>query len=411
MRPATERSRHERGCDDSESHQRTQPQSCSEMGERDRRCGEERFLVIHSALTTQRCLCDPDRSTRHRRADSLAASCSDSQAATAALLLTCPHLSCRPDSLSLPMSSFSHAPLLGAGGGTAVSSGPVAQWEGARKRSRQLETQLYNKLQEFAKVQTDIMNEAAQAGSRRPQHAGRQAQIDLELGRASAASSSAASAASSSSSGLSSPLLQYESLVGELEQLLQSLAQTIDVMEKLLPDSGGGSGGGAAVAALATDGNRYLLSKSQTILRENRIEFVRTRTNIQSALARAELLSGARERRDDPNSASAQRGHTEQLLREGKSLQHSLDRTDDVIASGPHAHCWLRLRVSPFAQNLTPALLLCSSVAAKRCPHATHCRVRVPCLLVCAASFSSSTPLSLWSVSSSRASTSASNET
>lgn len=183
-------------------------------------------------------------------------------------------------------------------------------------------------------MQTDIMNEAAQAGSRRSQHAGRQAQIDLEMGRAAAASSSSASSASSSSSGgLSSPLLQYESLVGELEQLLQSLAQTIDVMEKLLPDSGGGSGGGAAVAALATDGNRYLLSKSQTILRENRIEFVRTRTNIQSALARAELLSGARERRDDPNSSSAQRGHTEQLLREGKSLQHSLDRADDVIAS------------------------------------------------------------------------------
>ena len=229
-------------------------------------------------------------------------------------------------------------------------------WESARKKSRQLETQLYKKLQEFAQVQTALMNEAAQ-GKRSAQQQSKQAHTgssDLEMGRTVPSSSSsglAASSASSSSSSVfpgSSPLLQYESLVGDLDQLLQSFASTIDAMAKILADSSSGSGGAgggsssigvssslsaASKDSLATDANLYLVSKARSVLQENVHEFRRTKQNIQAALARQELLSGAAERNSEGTGAAATRGRTEQLLREGRGLQHSLDRADDVIAS------------------------------------------------------------------------------
>jgi hypothetical protein len=239
--------------------------------------------------------------------------------------------------------SQSSAPLLGVGAAASTSHAAQTAWESARKKSRQLETQLYKKLQEFAQVQTQLMNDAAQG--RRPNRA---TAIDIELGRAGAsaagasASASAAAVASSGSSGLAglSPLLQYEQLTGELEQLLSSFSTTIDAMARMLSDGGGGGGAFGAGSSssnsgnLATEANQYLLSKARQTLHENSVEFRRTKQNISAALTRQELLSGAAERRGDgAGGSSAERGRTEQLLREGRSLQHSLDRTDDVLAS------------------------------------------------------------------------------
>src|SRR4051812_27069510 len=55
------------------------------------------------------------------------------------------------------MTTHSSAPLLGGLGSSpssASSGSAAAAWESARKKSRQLETQLYKRLQEFAQVQT-----------------------------------------------------------------------------------------------------------------------------------------------------------------------------------------------------------------------------------------------------------------
>jgi len=231
------------------------------------------------------------------------------------------------------MSSQSNAPLLGGAGSSSASSasssstsGVIVAWESARKKSRQLETQLYKKLQEFAQVQTALMNDAAQ-GRRNQRHG----QVDLEMGRSSASASSASAAASSSSAAANAagmtPLLQYESLVGELEQLLSAFASTVDAMGKMLSDAS--AGGPGAARELASDANQYLLTKNRNILHDNQLEFRRTTQNIQAALARQELMSGASQRSAE---GASMRGRTEQLLREGKSLQHSLDRADDVIA-------------------------------------------------------------------------------
>jgi len=228
--------------------------------------------------------------------------------------------------------SQSTDPLLGMAGAASSSSSSAvpSAWESARKKSRQLETQLYKKLQEFAQVQTVLMNDAVQG--RRNNRAGN---IDLEMGRAAVAGASvAAAAAAAGSAGLAglSPLLQYEQLTGELEQLLSSFSLTIDAMARMLSDGGDGSGGGGG---LATEANQYLLSKARQTLQENTLEFRRTKQNITAALTRQELMAGAAERRAE--TSSTERGRTEQLLREGRSLQHSLERTDDVMAQAAAA--------------------------------------------------------------------------
>lgn len=228
------------------------------------------------------------------------------------------------------MSSSSSALL---GGGTSASSACQSQWESLRKRSRLLETQLHKKLQEFAHVQTAIMNEgrAGGPGASRSNAKAQRADLELDSLRASASSPISASAASAStaagssiaaaaSSG-SSPLQQYESISTDLSELLRSLADVNDGLSRLLADH---------PDQLGTQSNQYVAQKSRQAWSDATGEFRRTKQNIQAALARNELMGGAGRGGRDGHSL---RPRTEQLLREGHSLHQSLKLTDDALDS------------------------------------------------------------------------------
>jgi hypothetical protein len=82
---------------------------------------------------------------------------------------------------------------------------------------------------------------------------------------------------------------------------------------------------------LQTPPHQHLLQRCRNIWQDNSLEYRRTKQNIQAAIARQELLAGAADRRAEGDS-SALRPRTEQLLREGRSLHNSINRTDEIIA-------------------------------------------------------------------------------
>ena len=120
------------------------------------------------------------------------------------------------------------------------------------------------------------------------------------------------------------PLVQYDACVADLTDLLRNFNDVNDGLSKLLADT----------PTLNTSANIYLVQKSRTAQNESQHEFRRTQQNIQAAIARNELMSGARDRsRGGEDGTDTMKGRTEQLLREERGLNHSIRMTDDVIAS------------------------------------------------------------------------------
>jgi hypothetical protein len=129
--------------------------------------------------------------------------------------------------------SSSSAALLG-NSSSSTSSSTQAQWESLRRRSRLLETQLHRQLQQFAHVQTAIMNEGKASKSNAK---AQRADLELDSLRAtssSPSSSTASSASPAAASSGSSPLQQYESLASELDELLRSLSDVNDGLARIL---------------------------------------------------------------------------------------------------------------------------------------------------------------------------------